>query len=104
MSSNLDRLFKDVGVIINEASLDGISREYSIKVQQCTTKVMFDTNANVSVMSQKLCNSLPQKPKLLKPDTCTMAPASGTDLEPVGQCYLNFRLGNKYFTDQFVIL
>ena len=57
---------------------------------------LFDTGANMSIISQKIFNSLPQKPKLLKLNTCAITSTSGTDLGPIGQCYLKFKLGNKY--------
>ena len=103
MSSISDWLFKDIDVIINEASSEGISAEYSITMQQYTSTVLFETHVNVSVMSQKFFNTLPQKPKLLKPNACTVTLASGTDLGPIGQCNLTFRLWNKCFTDKFII-
>ena len=53
MSSNSDWLFKDIDVVINETLSEGISAECSITVQQCTTTVLFDTDANMSVMSQE---------------------------------------------------
>ena len=63
-----------------------------------------DTGATVSVLSQKFFNSLPQNPKLLKLNACTVTSANDTDLGPIGQCYLPFRLGNKNFMDKFIIL
>ena len=62
--------------------------EYSIIVQQCTRTALFDTGANMSVMSQMFFNLLPQKLKLLKPNVCTVTSARDTDLGPIGQCYL----------------
>ena len=55
-------------------------------------------------MSQMFFNLLPQKPKLLKPNACTVTSAIGTDLGPIGQCYLTFNLGNKYFTGKVIVL
>ena len=52
----------------------------------------------------KVFNSLPQKLKLLKLNACTITTDRGTDLGLIGQCYLTFRLGNKYFMDKFIIL
>ena len=51
-----------------QASSEGINVEYSITVQQWTTTALFDTDDEMLVMSQKFFNSLPQKPKRLKPD------------------------------------
>ena len=65
---------------------------------------MLDTGANMSVISKKFFNSLPQKLKLLKSNTCTVTSASGTDLGPIGQCYLTFKLSKKSFTDKFIVL
>ena len=104
LSSNLDWLSKDISVVINEASSEGISVENSITFQQCITTALFVTGANMSVMSHKFFNSLPQKPKLIKSNACTVTSVRGTDLGPLGQCYLIFRLGNEYFTDKFIIL
>ena len=50
MSSNSDWLSKDIKAVINKVSLEGISVEYSITVQQYTTTALFDKDANMSVM------------------------------------------------------
>ena len=46
--------------------LRGISAEYPITAQNCTTTTLFDTGANMFVISQKIFYSLLQKQKLLK--------------------------------------
>ena len=58
----------------------------------------------MSVISQKIFNSLPQKPKQLKSNTCTVTSAICTDLGPIEQCYLTFKVKNMYFTDKFIVL
>ena len=65
MSPTLDWLSTDLAFIINEVSLERISATYHIKIQQCTTTALFDTDGNMLDISQKI-DSLPQKPKLLK--------------------------------------
>ena len=45
-----------------------------------------------------------QKPTLLSWKACTVTWASGTDLGLLGQCYVTFELGNKYFMDKFIVL
>ena len=74
--------------------------EYTIVVQQCRMVALFDTDDNISVISQKLFKSLPLKPKMLMSNAYTVISASDTDLGLIGQCYLTFKLGNKYFTDK----
>ena len=65
---------------------------------------LFDTVTNMSVMSQKFFNSLPQKPKLLKPNAYTVTTARCTALGPIGKGYPTVRLGNKYFINKLMIL
>ena len=48
----------------------------------------------MSVMSQKVVQFFTTKAES----------PSGTDLGPIGQCYLTFRLGNKCFMDKFIVL
>ena len=47
MSPSSDWLSTDVAIIINEASIEGISVTYHITAQQCTTTALFDTGANM---------------------------------------------------------
>ena len=48
--------------------------------------------------------SLPQKIKLLQSHTHTVTSTYGPNLGPIGQCHPTFKLGNKYFTDKFIVL
>ena len=56
------------------------------------------------VISQNFFYPLSQKLKMLRLNTCTVTLASGTDLWLIGQCYLTFKLGNKYFMDKLIVL
>ena len=100
---NSDWLTKEDVVIINEASVEGIKSIYHITVQQHTTTAIFDTSANMSVISQKFFDSLPQQPKLLASNICTVMSANGTELGLIGHCYLTFQL-KMHFTDKFIVL
>ena len=76
----MDWLATDDAVIMNEVSVEGISATYYITVQQCVTTALFNTSANLSVISQKFFDSLPQKLKLLILNSCTVTSASITDI------------------------
>ena len=53
MSSNSDCLATDNAVFINEVSVEGISAAYHVTVHQCVTTALFNTGANILVISQK---------------------------------------------------
>ena len=91
MSPNSDWLSAEDAVFINEVSVEGISATYHIAVQQHATTALFDTNDNLLVMSQNIFSPYHKKPKLLKSNLCRVMYASGTDLGPIGQCYLTFQ-------------
>ena len=57
-------------------------------IQNLIITVLLDTEANISVVSDKLFKSLPQTPQLLKVHTHEVMAASGANLGPVGQCDL----------------
>ena len=86
-------------MVINEAPLGVISATYQITVQQYTTTALFDIGTSMSVTSQKSFH-----PLLLKSKTCTVTSASSTNFGLVGQCYLKFKLGIKYFMDKVIVL
>ena len=75
-----------------------MSVEYPFAIQQYRMTVLLETSADMSVMLQFF--SSPQKPKLLKSDTCTVTSASDTDLGPVGQCFLTFKVRKQIFHRQ----
>ena len=77
--------------------------QYHVTVVQCATTAPFDISANMSVISQK-CFDSPQQLKLLTSNTCTVMSANGTDLGPIGHCYLTFQFVKKYFPDKFIVL
>ena len=101
-SPTSDWLSIDIALVINETSSKGISVEYAITVQQCTTTTLFDTDANMSVILQKFFNWFWQQLKLLNSNTCTVTSASGTDLGLIEPCYITVKLGNKCFVDKFI--
>ena len=104
ISSNSDwPATKDV-VIINKVSVDGISAMYHVTVQEHDTTALFDTSANILAILENMFDSLPQQPKLLISNTCTVMPANGTDLGLIGHCSLTFKLGKKHFRDKFIVL
>ena len=80
------------------------SATYNVTIQNLTTKALLDTGANISVVSEKLFNSLPQKPKLSKVHKHKVTSARGNNLDPTGQCDLTFQLRNKQFMGRFIIL
>ena len=91
-----DLLGADATEVVSEASIQGMSATYHV--------TLLDTGPNVSVISQNFFSFLPQKPKLLKSHTHTVTLASGANLGPIHQCHLTFKLGNKCFTDKFIVL
>ena len=97
-------LSTDISIVINETSSEGISAEYSIIVQQCKTTTLFDTGANMSVISWVAFNSSLQKLKLLGSNTCTVKSSIGTKLGLIEQCYLTFKLENKYVMNKFIVV
>ena len=66
--------------------------------------VLFDASTNILAIYHNFLDSLSQKPKLLKSNTCKVTSASDTDSEPIGQYYLTFKLGNNYFTGKFIVI
>ena len=41
----------------------------------------------------KVFHLITTKAKITEAEACTVTSASGTDIGPIGQCYLTFRLG-----------
>ena len=64
---------------------------------------LFNIGASMSVISQKFFDTLLLKPKLVKSNAYTVTSANVTDLRLIGQCNLTFKLGKKYFTDEFIV-
>ena len=104
ISPKLNWLATENPVIINGASVKGVSATYHATVQQCAITAPFDTGANMLVISQTFLDYLPQQLKLLTSNTCSVMSANNTDLGLRGYCYLTFQLGKKHFTDKFIVL
>ena len=56
-----DRQELDTTVVIIETCLQGKSIIYEVTIQNMITIVLLDLGANISVVSEKFFNSLPQK-------------------------------------------
>ena len=84
-SPMLDWLTPDTIIVINEASLQGKSTTYKVKIQNLQTIALLDTGANITVVSEKFFNSPPQKLKLSKVHTHKATSSSGASLGPIGQ-------------------
>ena len=65
-----------------------------------TTTTSLDTVANTSAVSEKVFKSLP---KLSKVYRLKVMSDSEPNLCPIAQCDLTFQLGNKHFTDRFIV-
>ena len=76
-------------VVINEVCDPYVKAKYKILVQDKLPTTLFDSGASISVMSNKINKHLTYAVKLLKHETA-MITASGSNLGPVGQCYLTF--------------
>ena len=61
-----DQLEPESIIVISEASLQGRTTTYKVTIQNLMTIVLLDTGANISVVSEKFFNSLPEKPSYLK--------------------------------------
>ena len=68
------------------------------------TTALLDRGANISAILEKFFRLLLQKPQLLKVCMQNIISASGANLGQIGQFDLTFRLGNKQFTNRFIIL
>ena len=79
MSSISDWQSTYIAAVIKEASLEEISAMYHITVQQNRTKALFNKGTDMLVISPKFFDSLSQKSKLLKSNTCTVTSTNGTD-------------------------
>ena len=102
MSPTLAWLSTGITIVINEASPEGISAETTLhfnssQQQHWSTQVP-------TCQSYHNSFSTPQELKLLQSNKCTVTSSSCTDVGPIWQCYLTFKLGNKYFTDKVIFL
>ena len=98
MSLMLDGLESDT-VVISKAFLQGKRATYQVTVENVISSALLDT-----VISKKFFRSLPQTPQLLKVFLHKVPSAIGANLDPIGQCDLTFRFGNKQFMGRFIIL
>ena len=94
-----------ISTVLNEASSEGIGAEYpNYSSTMNNNSTVWHRCLHVGHIINVFFNSFAQKPELLKPNTCTVTAASGTDLVSLGHCYLTFKLGNKYVMDEFIVL
>ena len=59
---------------------------------------------HVGHITKNASDSLPENPKLLMLNTCTVMAASGTDQGLIVHCYLTFQLGKRHFREKFIVL
>ena len=90
--------------VIYKVGNPDVKAEYKILVQNNPSTVLFDSEASVPLISEEFYKHFSYAVKLLKHDDTIIVTASGSNLGPVGQCYLTFKLGKKTFTDKIYIL
>ena len=76
---------------------------YKVRVNDQPATALFDTEANMSVISTRFFNGLKHKPKTIKCNR-TLRGAGGEALIPKGKHFLQIKIGKQTFRDRVVIV
>ena len=89
---------------VNEAETED-SKPILYKAQGSGIPVvaLFDMGAGMSIMSSKFFRSIVNKPKVFKCNKKVRS-AGGDTLVPIGECYVELKIGKKVLKDRVIII